>query len=180
MKKTVKFAIAAVIIGAALICMLAEVFIYGCGAYLVGKALADGETDCWVLCRPQQDGRMADYINIRRGPGKQHEATGYAESGMRFSTDMEERNGYIHLVGVTEYGDGWISSGYIVFEEPVKVNREMRIRSNGRVACRKTIDGKRRCWVKNGETVTVYAMTRSVAVTNKGFIESRYLEEAGK
>ena len=174
MKRTVKAVIAAVIILAALICMAAEVFFYGCGAVLVGKALADGETDCWVICQP------GDYINIRKGPGKQHEATGYAESGMRFTTDMEERNGYIHLVGVTEYGDGWISSGYVVFGKPEEVNREMRIRSNGRVACRKTIDGKRRCWVKNGETVTVYAMTRSVAVTNKGFIESRYLEEVGK
>ena len=128
------------------------------------------EMRCWVLCQPD------DYINIRSGPGKRYEASGYAESGMEFTTDMKEKNGYIHLVGVTENGDGWISSGYVVFSEPETVGREMRIRSNGRVACRRTIDGKRRCWVKNGETVTVYMMTRIMAVTNKGFIERKYLE----
>ena len=169
MSRKVKTAVAAIIILAALICLLAEACIYGCAAYIVGTALAEDGTDCWVICQP------GDYINIRKGPGKRYEETGYAESGMRFTTDMEERNGYMHLVGVTEYGDGWISSGYIVFAEPETVGREMTVRSNGRVACRKTIDGKRREWARNGDRVTVYAKTRSIAVTNRGFIESRYL-----
>lgn len=147
--------------------MIALAFIFGAPCV---SAETEIEVPCWVLCQPE------DYINIRSGPGKRNEVTGYAESGMQFTTDLEERNGYIHLVGVTEYGDGWICSGYVVYSQPENVDREMTVRSNGRVACRKQIDGKRRCWVNAGETVIVYKMTRLMAVTNKGFIERKYLE----
>ena len=142
-------------------------------AVLIGTAGAEGdiEYDCWAMCQP------GDYINVRQKPGKHTEITGWAVSGMRFRTDGEERNGYIHLIGVTEYGEGWISESYIVYSEPREVNREMTIREGGRVACRKTISGKRRGWAKSGETVTVYWIGGGWAVTDRGFIQSKYLED---
>lgn len=130
----------------------------------------DVSYDCWVICQPN------DYVNIRSGPGNRKEIVGYAGCGMRFRTDGRERNGYIHLVDVgNETGEGWIHEGYIVYCEPRPVDREMEITGTGRVACRKTVDGKRRCWARPGDTVTVYWMTGEWAVTSKGYIQSRFL-----
>jgi hypothetical protein len=52
----------------------------------------------------------------------------------------------------------------------------MQICGKARVACRKTIGGKRRAWAKPGSTVTVYWISEEWAVTSKGFIASRWLE----
>lgn len=137
-----------------------------CAVVLTAQA---EETDCWVLCQPD------DYVNIRSAPRKSGIISGYAVSGMKLTTDLVEKNGYIHVLGVTEYGDGWISSGYVVFSEPRTVDREMVITGRGRVACRKTVDGKRRAWAKPGERLMVYMMTGDWAVTSKGFIMAEYL-----
>lgn len=128
------------------------------------------QMSCWVMCQPE------DHVNIRKGPGKNREIVGWSVSGMRFETDGKEKAGWIHLIGVGEYGEGWICKGYVVFREPEEIDREMTIRSKGRVACRRSINGKRRCWIRNGERVTVYRMTGEWAVTSQGFIQSRYLE----
>jgi len=139
---------------------------------LTSPAYADGETyDCWVLCQP------GDYVNIRRSASKRSEITGYATSGMKFETDWVEKNGFIHLVGVTEYGDGWIHKGYVVFYEPEEADREMVITGKGRVAARKTIDGDRRKWLKPGDRVTVYRISDEWAVTSAGFIRTDFLGE---
>lgn len=126
---------------------------------------------CWVICQPD------DYVNIRAGANRHAEVTGWAVSGMQFRTDWREKNGFIHLVGVTEYGDGWISEGYVVFTDPQVVNRDMVITGGGRVAARKTIECARRKWLKPGETVTVYRISDEWAVTSAGFVQSRFLGE---
>ena len=139
---------------------------------LTSPAYADGITyECWVMCQP------GDYVNIRATASRHGEVTGWATSGMRFETDWEEKNGFLHLVGVTEYGDGWISEGYVVFVEPREMDRQMRITGKGRVAARKTIDGDRRKWLQPGDTVTVYRISDEWAVTSAGFIRSEYLGE---
>ena len=138
---------------------------------VIGTAEAEGSRmNCWVICQP------TDYVNVRKGPGKNREIVGYASSGMRFETDGVEKSGFIHLIGVGEYGDGWVSSGYVVFGEPEAMDRVMTIRSNGRVACRRMIGGKRRSWLRNGDTVRVYWASREWAVTDHGFVQAKYLE----
>lgn len=140
---------------------------------LTNAAYAEDELTypCWVICQPD------DYVNIRAGANRHAEVTGWATSGMRFETDWREKNGFLHLVGVTEYGEGWISEGYVVFTDPQTVNREMVITGGGRVAARKAIEGARRKWLKPGETVTVYRISDEWAVTSAGFVQSRFLGE---
>ena len=142
-------------------------------AMLACPAYAEGEEtyDCWVLCQPE------DYVNIRKTPSRHGEICGWATSGMRFETDWQERNGFLHLVGVSEYGEAWISEGYIVFVEPKTTDREMVITGKGRVAARKTIDGQRRKWLKPGDTVTVYRISDEWAITSAGFVRSDYIGE---
>lgn len=137
---------------------------------------ADAEAEeltyrCWAMCQPDSE------VMIRSAPGKHAEIVGAAGCGQMMWTDWREKGEWLHLVDLSnETGEGWIYIGYVVFEEPERVDREMTIISKGRVACRKWIDGKRNRWAKNGETVEVFWMTREVAVTNRGFIRTEFLK----
>ena len=73
-----------------------------------------------------------------------------------------------------EAGEGWISLWYIVWEKPVRVFETRHIDSKGRVNARRTVNGKRRCWLKDGDEITVYWMAEW-AVTNKGFVKAEYI-----
>lgn len=124
---------------------------------------------CWVICKPE------DYVNVRKSPSKRAAITGYAISGYEFETDWVERSGFLHILGVTEYGDGWISKNYVVFTEPVVIDRQMTVKGKGRVALRKGVDGRRIGWIRPGQTLTVYTMDCEWAVTSRGFIRAEYL-----
>lgn len=141
--------------------------------FLCGQGSAEEQTcSVWVMCQPDS------YVCIREKPGSRSGVLGRFEAGTQLTTDGETRNGYVHLVGLTlESEEGWIHGGYIVYGEPEEKNAVYRIRSNGRVAARKTIDGKRHRWMRNGDRVTVYRASRMWAVTNRGFIQTKYLEE---
>ena len=127
--------------------------------------------DCWVMCRPGSE------VLIREKPGRRAEVVGAVRGGDRLRTDWREKDGWIHVIELAnETGEGWIFEGYVVFTEPRETGARMRITGGGRVACRRWIGGKRKAWIRPGQEVTVYQMTGEWAVTNRGFIQSRYLE----
>lgn len=136
---------------------------------LLGAAVAEDET-VWAICQPYS------FINIRSRPSGRSEAIGYIDCGDGVITDGVSKKGFLHIYTSIEGGEGWISKGYVVYEKPVRVGRQMVVTAKGRVNARKTINGKRRCWVKPGTIVTVYWMAEW-ASTNKGFIKSEYLGE---
>ena len=126
---------------------------------------------CWAICQPESE------VLIREKPGKKAEVVGAVRSGYWMRTDWREKDGWLHVIDLAnETGEGWIYEGYVVFTEPREVDAEMKIARGGRVACRRWIGGQRKAWAKPGTTVTVYWMTGEWAVTNKGFIQSQYLE----
>ena len=136
-----------------------------------GIAEEPWEFDAWVMCGEDS------WVIVREKPAKSAAEIGRIYCGDRFRTDQKEKNGYIHIVDAnTESGEGWIHAGYVVWQEPEKVDREMVVRG-GRVACRKWIGGKRRSWAAEGSRVTVYRMTAEWAVTDRGFIASEWLED---
>lgn len=139
-------------------------------AYSAGLANSGDYCEVWVLCQPD------DYINIRLQPSRKSEIIGWAESGMSFKTDMREKNNYLHIIEFGEFGEGWIHTGYIDYSKAERVNAEAKIVSGGRVRARKMINGKRRCWLNPGQTVMVYWSSMDWAVTNKGYIQTIYLE----
>jgi hypothetical protein len=94
-------------------------------------------------------------------------------------TDSRKKNGFIKVYGIGEFGEGWIHQGYVSWQEPVKVNGYALVVSRGRLAARRCIDGKRRCWLKNTQKVKVYWITDSWCVTDKGFVKTKYLEMEG-
>ena len=87
----------------------------------------------------------------------------------------------MHCVGLTtEAGEGWVHKGYLVDEEPVYLNQNATIISRGRLAARKYVNGKRTRWLKPLATVKIYYWTSEWAVTNCGYIKSKYLELEGE
>lgn len=130
---------------------------------------------CWALCRPGTNEHPNEVL-IRARPEKKAEIVGAVSCGTKMMTDWKERDGWIHVVDLAcEAGEGWIYEGYVVFVEPEIICEEREIVGGGRVACRKWIDGKRTAWAKAGSYVEVYAMADGWAVTNKGYIQSRYI-----
>ena len=130
-------------------------------------------TEAWVICQPD------DYVNVRMNPSRKSQAVGYAEAGDPVMTDGKTKNGFIRIYGIGEMGEGWIHSGYVVFDRPERIDRMACSISGGRVACRKWIKGKVRTWLKNCDEVKVYWFSEEWCVTNKGFVKTKYLEMEG-
>ena len=134
---------------------------------------AKGEdVDCWILCQPDS------FVNVRSAPKKKSEELGRLECGDHAYTDGVTRRGYLHVYGLSfEMSEGWVHKGYVVYDEPYKPDvYETQIISNGRVNARRTVNGKRRCWLKNGETIKVYMVSFEWAVTNKGFVKTKFID----
>ena len=131
---------------------------------MVGTAAAD---TVYVLCQPDS------FVNVREFPRKGSEVAGRVELGDALETDGQRKNGFIHVCGFE--GGAWINAGFVT-EYPVTiVTLPTIIQSKGRVACRRSIKGTRRKWVYNEQKVTIYAFADDWAITNQGFIQTRFL-----
>lgn len=130
------------------------------------------ETPKFILCSPRTDNHVA----IRRSPRKGAEETGRLDCGDQIITDGKTRNGYVHIIGMTEYGDGWVHKGYVVDDKPVIERCMATIAAKGRVKARRFIGGKKNCWLDVGDDVRVLARSEEWAVTNKGYVMTKYLE----
>ena len=135
-----------------------------CLLIAVSAAIAD---TVYVLCQPDS------FVYVRAFPVKGAEVAGYVDLGEALETDGAKKNGFIHVCGFE--GGAWINAGFVT-EYPVTVfTGETEILSKGRVACRRSINGTRRKWLKDGQKVTIYAFAEDWAVTNQGFIQTAYL-----
>lgn len=131
----------------------------------------DEDIDCWVMCQPDS------WVYVRMNPKKKSIEIGRLECGDKIITDGKVKNGFLHVYAQFELGEGWIHKGYIVYDEPhVPLFQDTQIVSNGRVAARRTINGKRRCWVKDGQSIKVYMVSEEWSVTNKGFIKTKFID----
>ena len=144
------------------------------GGITTGNAESE-YSEAYVICQP------GDYVNVRIKPMTRSRSVGRYETGDRVTTDGKEKNGFIHIVSASlETSEAWISAGYIVYEEPERIDRKATVTSRARLAARKTIGGKVRKWLKTGDTVTVYWFTDEWCATNKGFIKTQYLDLDGE
>jgi hypothetical protein len=128
---------------------------------------------CWAMCKP------GSYVTVRRSPQKSAMMVGYLDPCDDFLTDGKTSNGYIHVIGIGEYGEGWAYCGYVSTEEPEKVFEQYVCVSRARVKCRRWIYGPLVAnygWLTNGSNVQVFYRTSSWSVTNRGYIQSEWLE----
>ena len=138
--------------------------------------LADAEspvsdqTLVFILCNPET------HVNVRQAPKPGAEKIGRAYLGDSFTTDGVIKNGFIHVTDCPyEFSHGWISIGFITYDSVDVSTAKAEISANGRVACRKSIGGKRQKWLKPGQAVTAYAVAGEWAITDLGFIQTRFL-----
>ena len=121
----------------------------------------------FVLCQPDS------FVYVRAFPKKGSEMAGYAELGDALETDGITRNGFLLVYGFE--GDAWINKGFVTDSPVTIVTLKTQIMSKGRVACRRSINGTRRKWLKNGSEVVIFAFADDWAITDKGFIQTQYL-----
>ena len=133
---------------------------------LISVSAALSET-VYVLCQPDS------FVYIRVFPKRGAEQAGFAELGDKLETDGVRKNGFLHVLGFE--GGGWINAGFVT-EYPVRiVTLDAWIDSTGRVACRRSINGTRRKWLKDGTDVVIYGISDEWSITDKGFIKTAYL-----
>ena len=132
----------------------------------IGRATAG---DGWIMCQPDS------FVNIRETPGKGGRVIGHLQLGDAVQTGSRKK-GYTHIEGsYTETGDGWVASGYIVDNEPQIETVKAWVDAEGRVACRRSIGGDKRKWLKNGQELILYASSASWSVTSEGFVRTEYI-----
>lgn len=133
-------------------------------------AIAD-EYKVFILCNPKTP------VIVRKTPSKGASETGRLDFGDDVWTDGKKKNGYLHVIGITEAGEGWVFAGNTITDQPEKLTRAWaNVAATGRVMTYRWINGKRNGWVKIGSEVKVYAISEEWAVTSKGYIRTKYLE----
>ena len=153
---------------------LIALIIWGIVCLYSSLGFAESEyTEAYVLCE--------DYVNIRIKPTKKSESIGRFECGEKIWLDGKKRNGYLHCVDLSLESDtGWIHSGFVVYDEPQRMNQSAVIVSKGRLAARKYVNGKRTRWLKPLASLKVYWWSDDWCVTNCGYVQSKYLEPEGE
>lgn len=150
------------------------ILVFVCEA-LMATADAEELATGYVICQP------GDFVNIRKGPGRRSEIIGRFDTGEQIALDGKRKNGYLHAVGLSlETDEGWIHEGYVVYDEPEYVNASAVIVSNGRLAARNSVSGKRTRWLKNGASLTVYYYSDEWCATSLGYIKTQYIELEGE
>ena len=138
----------------------------------------------WTLASAEAEENVAyaicvkdDVVNVRSSPKARGEWIGYLNPGDMVRMDGKKQNGYVHCIDMnTESGDGWVFAGYLVDDKPELMDCPAVIVSNGRLAARKYVDGKRTRWLKPNATVHIYYMSEKWCSTDCGYVQTKYLK----
>ena len=157
-----------------ILCLVLAALVLACVTYNIAAKANEpvNELKCWVLCQPR------DYINVRSLPSTHGNPVGFLDPGDEITISTDAKNGFFPIISPSFDGEAFISARYVSTEEPEwKGGQEYCVVSNARVAARKWLDGPRLSWLVNGTVVRVFYYTPTWSVTNRGFIQSQYLEE---
>lgn len=136
-------------------------------AYLT--AVAD-DYKVFILCNPES------HVNVREKPKNSSAKTGWIMFGDSVLTDGKTKNGYLHVLCITENGEGWIKAGYAIQDQPVKVSARAAVCASGRVMSYRNAGKNKLGWVPLLAEMAVYALSDEWAVTSRGYIRREYLE----
>ena len=142
---------------------------------LLGTANADG-IRMYVLCKP------GDYVNVRENPSTKSAVAGYLECGYEVETDGKTKKDnqgreWTHLTEpMLECSDVWVCSMYLQDTKVTIQELTGKIHSKGRTAVRRSPGGKIIKWLRNGDDVSILAMSGEWALTTRGYVRSEYIE----
>lgn len=154
------------------IILLADVVLLIVSLIVVVSSFAEKtEIEAWVMCQP------GSFVNVRKGPSSRYACIGRYETGDKVLLDGKFENRYAYSSSLAlEDTEGWISTGYLVFDEPVWKDGEWyTVNSNGRVAMRRCIEGERTSWVKDGTQLQVFWWSEEWCCTTRGVIRTEFL-----
>ena len=132
-------------------------------------AVAD-DYKVFILCNPES------HVNVREKPKNGSAKTGWIMFGDSVLTDGKTKNGYLHVLCITENGEGWIKAGYAIQDQPVKVSARAAVCASGRVMSYRNAGKNKLGWVPLLAEMAVYALSDEWAVTSRGYIRREYLE----
>lgn len=140
----------------------------------ISKAGAEGTT-CYVFCDPDS------FVTIRSEPKRKSVEVGGATFGSELKTDGKIRDGYLHVYELAaEEDDGWISTGYVVYDPPKVTSYKALVVSNGRLTARKSIGGKMKKMLRPMTEVKVFCESDEWCLTNYGYVMTEFLELVGE
>ena len=127
----------------------------------------------YVFCTPNT------YVNVRMSPSG--EAVGWIECGTWVTTDGQttKYNGktWAHVCDLcAEDAEGWVCSDFLTDSN---INMEKRTAYSvaiGKLAIRKSPNGKVKDWLYNGDKCVVLADNGEWAITTRGYVMMDYLE----
>ena len=133
---------------------------------LIGASRAE-----YVLCTP--DGE----VNVRKNPRIKSTAIAGLSFGMFVETDGKVKNGFAHVIDLpAEDTSGWVSTGYLVKDEPMACTLTGYAVGLGKILARKNINGKVVKRIEPGSEVIIFAYSQEWCVTEYGFIRTEFLE----
>lgn len=151
--------------------LLITAVVMAANAFFGAAVKAEEYETGYAICMPN------DYVNVRPYPSTRNEPIGWLDPGDEVLLDGRRKNGYVHCICMSnEAGEGWVFAGYIVADKPEMLDCEATVDSNGRLAARKYVNGKRTRWLKPGATLKVYWRSDEWCATNCGYVQTQYLE----
>ena len=141
--------------------------------FLLALMLCASASAEYVFCTPDT------YVNVRSKPSG--EAVGWIDCGTWVDTDGKtQKSGghtWAHVTGLNaEDTEGWICSEFLT-DSPVNISRRTAYAvAIGRLAIRKSPNGKVKGWLENGEKCTVLADADGWAIPTRGYVMTEFLE----
>ena len=124
---------------------------------------------------------VSDYCNVRESPDKDSADTGNLYAG-DVVTGTGYQAGWVQVDASVEAGTGWVREDLLTLAD-VPTGRYIN-NTGGRVNIRQEPYGKHSAWLKAGKAVDVLRWVdvdgAVWAVTKRGYIDGKYLEEEGK
>ena len=136
-------------------------------------AKKEGPKEAWVMCQPDSE------VCVRAFPKKSADVVARVCPGDHIVLSGKKRGRWYHCIHPCEPGEGWIRGDFLSFTEP-EIYPEGKAFDTlcGKLYARFSINGNKRVTLKKGVRVIVYMMAEEWSVTNKGYIMTKYLEEA--
>ena len=131
--------------------------------------------EVYVICHPKS------FVWARSKPKYGAEKIAYFDVGDEVLTDGKKMGKWLHVFPTCEAGEGWLYMGYVVYDEPIVYKDGMEATTTHKnVLARRNIDGKINKKLKKNAELKIYVLTDEWAVTNLGFIKSKFLTWSGK
>ena len=143
--------------------------------YLLMQCAHADDHEVYVICNPES------FVYIRSAPSFKSEEVARVEVGDEMITDEKKNGKWVHVYYPCEAGEGWIYSGYLIYDEPLVYKDGLYAQTKyKKVLSRRNVNGKKRTQLKKGANLRAYVVSDEWTITDVGFIKTKYLDFGGE